>query len=108
MLVRRLDGLGWRAVPLRAARPVLSLLRTFASSPVRLGKKSRPSKGPLDSFYSNSLYLPKTAFPLRAEASKRDKLFWKRTTDELYEWQVRRTPSSWERFLQDQDLLLIE
>lgn len=91
MLARRLEGLGWRTAPLRATRPVLlPLLRTFASSPAVLGQRSRPSKDPLDSFYSDSLYLPKTAFPLRAEASKREKLFWKRTTDELYEWQVRR------------------
>ncbi|GEM11661.1 isoleucyl-tRNA synthetase [Rhodotorula toruloides] len=66
-------------------------LRTFASSPSALGKKSRPSKDPLDSFYSDSLYLPKTAFPLRAEASRREKLFRKRTTDELYEWQAKQT-----------------
>ncbi|BGP06220.1 isoleucine-tRNA ligase [Rhodotorula toruloides] len=90
MLARRLEGLGWRTAPLRATRPVLlPLLRTFASSPAVLGQRSRPSKDPLDSFYSDSLYLPKTAFPLRAEASKREKLFWKRTTDELYEWQAK-------------------
>lgn len=90
MLVQRLTGLAWRGAPLRSPRPPVLASRTFASSPATLGKKARPTKNPLDSFYSDSLYLPKTAFPLRAEASRREKLFWKRTTDELYEWQVRR------------------
>ena len=50
--------------------------------------KQRPPKDPKAQFYSQSLNLPTTPFPLRAGAGKREKLFWRRTTDELYSWQV--------------------
>lgn len=39
--------------------------------------------------YADTLMLPKTPFGLRAEATKREKLFRPRFTKELYDWQVR-------------------
>ncbi|KAI7906731.1 tRNA synthetases class I-domain-containing protein [Cokeromyces recurvatus] len=38
--------------------------------------------------YTKTLLLPKTNFPLRAEASKREHLFRDRCTKDLYPWQV--------------------
>ncbi|KAJ2051027.1 isoleucine-tRNA ligase [Coemansia sp. S16] len=37
--------------------------------------------------YSHTLRLPKTAFPLRADAARREKQFRERCTDTLYKWQ---------------------
>ncbi|GAA6059397.1 hypothetical protein JCM10212_003629 [Sporobolomyces blumeae] len=64
-----------------------------ASTATPPSPKSKPKKpkDPVAQYYSESLNLPKTAFPLRAEAAKREKLFWKRTTDDLYEWQAKQT-----------------
>ncbi|GAA6026796.1 hypothetical protein JCM8097_005868 [Rhodosporidiobolus ruineniae] len=93
-----------RALPRAPYAPIAPLLaRPFALSAVHLASptsssssappsKKKPKKGkkpkdPLEHFYSESLELPKTAFPLRAEATRRERLFWKRTTDDLYEWQ---------------------
>lgn len=71
------------STPLRPAAPAP------APAPAKAKGKGKRAKDPLEHFYSESLNLPRTAFPLRAEAAKRDKLFWDRTTDELYQWQVR-------------------
>lgn len=38
--------------------------------------------------YTKTILLPKTQFPLRAEAAKREHLFKDRCTKELYPWQV--------------------
>lgn len=38
--------------------------------------------------YSKTLNLPRTPFPLKADAAKREMLFRSRTTKELYDWQV--------------------
>lgn len=38
--------------------------------------------------YTKTLLLPKTSFPLRAEAAKREHLFKDRCTKDLYPWQV--------------------
>ncbi|GAA5999326.1 isoleucine--tRNA ligase ISM1 [Rhodotorula paludigena] len=64
--------------------------RSFASTTAHRAKPPKPkrAKDPLEHFYSESLNLPKTAFPLRAEATRREKLFWRRTIDELYHWQA--------------------
>ncbi|GAA5947425.1 hypothetical protein JCM3765_001673 [Sporobolomyces pararoseus] len=68
--------------------------RTFSTCYPRLGsissttKKSKSkSKDPVSQYYSSTLNLPKTSFPLRAEASKREKLFYKRTNENLYKSQ---------------------
>lgn len=42
----------------------------------------------LNKFYSETLLLPKTNFPLRADAVKREILFRDRCTKDLYQWQV--------------------
>ncbi|KAJ1799096.1 isoleucine-tRNA ligase [Coemansia sp. RSA 2399] len=39
--------------------------------------------------YSHTLKLPKTEFPLRANAARREKQFRERCTDLLYEWQLK-------------------
>ncbi|GAA5882562.1 hypothetical protein JCM16303_002043 [Sporobolomyces ruberrimus] len=68
--------------------PRSPLLRApFSTSIASLAKAPKKQKDPLSQYYSESLNLPKTAFPLRAEAVKREKLFWKRTTEDLYDWQ---------------------
>ncbi|KAM0792214.1 hypothetical protein ACM66B_004910 [Microbotryomycetes sp. NB124-2] len=53
--------------------------------------KPRKQKDEKAQYYSDSLNLPKTAFPLRADAGKREQLFWARTTSELYENQAKNT-----------------
>lgn len=45
---------------------------------------SKASENP----YTNTILLPKTKFPLRADAAKREHLFRDRCTKELYPWQV--------------------
>ncbi|GAA5868985.1 hypothetical protein JCM8547_003242 [Rhodosporidiobolus lusitaniae] len=65
------------------------LFASPTSTPKKAKGKGKKRKDPLEHFYSESLNLPKTSFPLRAEASKREKLFWQRTTDGLYEWQAK-------------------
>lgn len=60
--------------------------RSFSSTCQQLAKAPKDEKA---QYYSKSLRLPRTAFPLRADAGKREQLFWRRTTDELYAWQVR-------------------
>lgn len=54
---------------------------------------AKPVKDSKAHAHQASLRLPKTGFPLRADAVKREKLFWRRTTDELYNWQVSSTES---------------
>jgi hypothetical protein len=41
-----------------------------------------------DKAYAKSLLLPRTAFPLKADAVRREPLFRQRTCDDLYQWQV--------------------
>ncbi|KAJ2235186.1 isoleucine-tRNA ligase [Coemansia sp. RSA 1722] len=45
-----------------------------------------------NNLYSHTLKLPKTDFPLRADAARREKLFRERCTDQLYEWQLNNNP----------------
>ncbi|GAA5862969.1 hypothetical protein JCM3774_006704 [Rhodotorula dairenensis] len=73
----------------QATTPASNRLLSTPTAP-RLSNKAkgkRKAKDPVDQFYSDSLSLPRTAFPLRAEAHRREKLFWNRTTDNLYQWQ---------------------
>ncbi|KAG1142323.1 hypothetical protein G6F37_005957 [Rhizopus arrhizus] len=42
--------------------------------------------------YTNIILLPKTRFPLRAEAAKREHLFRDRCTKDLYPWQLKNNP----------------
>lgn len=60
----------------------------FCRAVAAAAPKPRKPKDEKAQFYSKSLNLPTTPFPLRADAGKREKLFWRRTTDELYRWQV--------------------
>jgi isoleucyl-tRNA synthetase len=55
--------------------------RTFSQSTLLLAKAN-------ENPYTNTILLPKTKFPLRAEAAKREHLFKDRCTKELYPWQV--------------------
>lgn len=54
--------------------------RTFWSTSVAYKAKENP--------YTKTLLLPKTSFPLRADAANREHLFRDRCTNELYPWQV--------------------
>ncbi|OBZ83347.1 Isoleucine--tRNA ligase [Choanephora cucurbitarum] len=42
--------------------------------------------------YTKTILLPKTSFPLRAEAAKREHLFKDRCTKDLYPWQLKNNP----------------
>ncbi|KAF7724289.1 hypothetical protein EC973_001190 [Apophysomyces ossiformis] len=57
------------------------------TSTTRLAK-AEDAKNP----YSSTVLLPKTQFPLRADAPKREHLFRDRTTKELYPWQLENKP----------------
>lgn len=74
-------------------------LRHLHSTPPHLAAPAPPPSGNKDKgkgkakdgpahAHQASLLLPRTGFPLRADAAKRERLFWDRTTDELYKWQV--------------------
>lgn len=62
---------------LRSIQPCLK--RSFCSS-TGLKAKENP--------YTKTLLLPKTSFPLRANAATREHLFRDRCTKDLYPWQV--------------------
>ncbi|GAA5989113.1 hypothetical protein JCM10908_001163 [Rhodotorula pacifica] len=95
MLTRRLSA--WRGASslqacscrFAAAASPTQITRLLSTTPPlsNKAKGKRKVKDPIEQFYSDSLNLPKTAFPLRAEANRREKLFWDRTTDRLYQWQ---------------------
>ncbi|CEQ39985.1 SPOSA6832_01558, partial [Sporobolomyces salmonicolor] len=88
MLLQPRTGPFGRRPPLFSSQ--LRLRQHLSTTPLLLAKSSpKKPKDDLAHFYSSSLHLPNTAFPLRAEAVKREKLFWHRTTDELYEWQAK-------------------
>lgn len=57
--------------------------RTFVNSSVCLAKAPKAPNP-----YTNTILLPKTNFPLRADAAKREHLFRDRCTKDLYPWQV--------------------
>lgn len=77
---------------LKAARSLPS--RSFTSTagslavPVTDAKGKGKAKQPSNPF-RDTLLLPKTDFPLRADAANREKLFRGRTTEDLYRWQWR-------------------
>ncbi|SCV66957.1 BQ2448_5603 [Microbotryum intermedium] len=76
--------------PHRTLHPFLAHYASHSTAPTTQPKASTTPKaqvGPLAQFYSNSLHLPCTAFPLRAQANKRERLFFDRCTASLYEWQ---------------------
>lgn len=56
--------------------------RLFCNSTVVAAKAPNP--------YTNTILLPKTKFPLRADAANREHLFRDRCTTELYPWQVKK------------------
>src|SRR5438034_526413 len=51
-------------------------------------KKSKVNKNDLNKMYSDTLLLPKTNFPLRADAVNREILFRDKCSKDLYQWQV--------------------
>ncbi|KAJ2722049.1 isoleucine-tRNA ligase [Coemansia sp. Benny D115] len=57
-------------------------LRSYATETKADKKKSSNA-------YASTLQLPKTDFPLRADAARREKQFRVRCTDKLYEWQLK-------------------
>ncbi|KAI9487472.1 MAG: tRNA synthetases class I-domain-containing protein [Benjaminiella poitrasii] len=64
-------------------------LREFWNSAVALSSaKKQAHNNP----YTKTILLPKTEFPLRAEAAKREHLFRDRCTKDLYIWQLKNNP----------------
>ncbi|KAK9894284.1 isoleucyl-tRNA synthetase [Cystobasidium minutum MCA 4210] len=53
----------------------------------RLAAQTTANKSSNDKAFAKTLLLPKTDFPLRADAANREKLFRKKTTETLYKWQ---------------------
>lgn len=85
---RHLSGRPWRSGP---SASLATATRSCAS-----GQNSHshvPSKGPTHT-YNHTVSLPKTLFPLRADANRRESLFRPRTTNQLYERQ-------WQRWAND-------
>ncbi|KAI7866332.1 isoleucyl-tRNA synthetase [Spinellus fusiger] len=62
--------------------------RCFSSSCFRPAKREKVNP------YTETLLLPKTKFPLRAEAAKREHMYLDRCTKELYPWQLENNPKS--------------
>ena len=58
--------------------------RFSSSSMNKVNENGKDSK-----LYSDTLLLPKTNFPLRADAVNREIFFQDRCTKDLYQWQVR-------------------
>ncbi|ORE01399.1 isoleucyl-tRNA synthetase [Rhizopus microsporus var. microsporus] len=58
--------------------------RAFWTTSVAYKAKENP--------YTKTLLLPKTSFPLRADAANREHLFRDRCTNELYPWQLKNNP----------------
>ena len=65
-------------------------LHTSAS----ISEQDASAKSSNSKAYHGTLHLPKTAFPLRADAASRERLFTERMTEELYQWQVRAMPGA--------------
>ncbi|KAI9258793.1 Isoleucyl-tRNA synthetase [Phascolomyces articulosus] len=61
----------------------LTATRGFRTSCTTLAKKNP---------YTDTLLLPKTSFPLRANAATREHLFHDRSTKDLYPWQLKNNP----------------
>ncbi|KAG9298343.1 hypothetical protein G9A89_002831 [Geosiphon pyriformis] len=70
-----------------STRAISSFAGTELSEGVKKSSVNNPNKA-----YSDTLLLPKTDFPLRADPIKREKLFRERCTTELYQWQLENNP----------------
>ncbi|KAF9179541.1 hypothetical protein BGZ51_006846 [Haplosporangium sp. Z 767] len=57
-----------------------------------MSAKKKAAKVKPDQKYAPTLLLPKTDFPLRADAAVRERSFRKRCTNDLYEWQRENNP----------------
>jgi hypothetical protein len=79
--VSTLSHVSWRHSPLSRT----PLCRSFSCTPHRHSdlKVSEPSKK-----YSDTLLLPKTSFPLYGDPETSEVAFRRKTSDELYRWQV--------------------
>ncbi|CAB4494523.1 unnamed protein product [Rhizophagus irregularis] len=55
-------------------------------------KKSKVNNNDLSKLYSDTLLLPKTNFPLRADAANREISFQDRCSNDLYKWQIENNP----------------
>jgi hypothetical protein len=65
------------------------LSKNFSSKIIdESSKKSKVNNNDLSKSYSDTLLLPKTNFPLRADAANREILFQDRCSKDLYKWQV--------------------
>lgn len=92
MLHMKLVGnplIGLRLLPTSITSNSIFSNRRFLSCSSCLNARETPTKSKdRKHAYSDTLNLPRTPFPLKADAAKREILFRKRTTEELYDWQV--------------------
>jgi hypothetical protein len=73
--------LGLHALRRQLPNSLKKCSKSFSHSSLLLAKAN-------ENPYTNTILLPKTKFPLRAEAAKREHLFKDRCTKDLYPWQV--------------------
>jgi isoleucyl-tRNA synthetase len=66
----------------------LSTTTTSRLTATTLSQLPKNDSNSIERQYSGTLHLPRTDFPLRANAAKRDPQFRERCTDKLYIWQV--------------------
>ncbi|KAJ2741213.1 isoleucine-tRNA ligase [Coemansia sp. BCRC 34301] len=77
------------ALQLAPAKRLVALGSSLAARPL---SSSGAGEGKPAGSYSHTLRLPKTAFPLRADAARRERQFRERCTDTLYKWQLENNP----------------
>ncbi|KAI9317679.1 tRNA synthetases class I-domain-containing protein [Dichotomocladium elegans] len=65
-----------------------STKRSLIITPTLFAKSAQQPKNP----YTDTILLPKTPFPLRANAVVREHLFKDRCTKDLYDWQLKNNP----------------
>jgi hypothetical protein len=63
-------------------------LRSAMSTSTTPAAKEKETSASADKQFSNTLKLPKTAFPLRAGGTAYEEAWREKTTQELYAWQV--------------------
>ncbi|KAJ2716427.1 isoleucine-tRNA ligase [Coemansia spiralis] len=78
---RRAGGAGLGAQLRLVAACTRACTRAYSADTTGTGTQKNP--------YTHTLQLPRTGFPLRADAARREKQFRDRCTDALYEWQLK-------------------
>ncbi|ORX90165.1 isoleucyl-tRNA synthetase [Basidiobolus meristosporus CBS 931.73] len=90
---RSVPFLGLQARGLQREKCLLA--RSLSSSCQLKAKETKDTTDSINKKFSNTLLLPSTKFPLRADAAKREGQFRSRCTDELYPWQLKNNPGDY-------------